>query len=717
VPAAPFLSSSWHRVAALRPALREHVSISRQRYRGRSWYLLHDHATGRAHRLSTSTYMIIGGMDGMRTVDTLWRETATRLGQEAPSQDELIELLAQLHSTDLLQTEVTPDSSELLERATRIARSRWLGNIVNPLAMRLRFWHPDKFFERTLPLVDWLVTRWGAALWLLVVLPALVLAIQHWQELSQDVSDRVLAADNVVLMALSFIVLKTLHELGHGYAVKAHGGAVHEIGVMFLVFAPMPYVDASAAAEFKSKWQRALVGAAGMIVEMFLAALALYVWLTVEPGTVRALAFNVMLVAGASTVLFNGNPLLRYDGYYILSDVLEIPNLGGRASRFWGHLVEKYIFRIADLPNFVATPGERIWLFLYAPASFLYRIFVVLAIAVFVSSKYLAIGVAVALWGLLTSIALPIGKAFWQVVAGPCLRQNRARAVGMTCGLGIAALLLLFAIPAPLHTTTEGVVWLPETANVRATTGGFVRQLLSRPGSTVSVGEALVESVEPTLDTEIDILQARIDELETRRVSERLTDRVKAQITMTELEHARAELATATDRAEGLVARSRGEGIFTVINPRDLPGRYIKEGQLIGYVLPQGSRIVRATVGQDDIDLVRNRLSGVFVKLAEQFDSELPARVIREVPAGRDDLPSKALGGAGGGALPVDPRDPQGVKTLQRVFQVDIELPADATAASVFGSHAYVRFEHDWEPIGGQLLRRVRQLMLTRLQV
>jgi putative peptide zinc metalloprotease protein len=714
--AAPFLSSSWYRVAPLRPRLREHVSISRHRYRGRSWYVVHDHASGRAHRLSTPTYMIVGGMDGTRTVDQLWREAAERLGQEAPSQDDLIGLMAQLHSADLLQTEATPDSTELLERAGKIDRSRWLGNVVNPLAIRVRFWHPDKFFERTLPLVQWLVGWRGTVLWLMVVLPAVVLCMQHWPELSENASDRILAADNILMMAVSFVALKTLHELGHGYAVKAYGGAVHEVGVMFLVFAPMPYVDASAASEFRSKWQRALVGAAGMIVEVFIAALALYVWLAVEQGVVRALAFNVMVVAGASTVLFNGNPLLRYDGYYILADVLEIPNLAQRATRYWGHLVNRYVFRTEGLPEFVATPGERLWLLVYAPASFAYRILVVFAIALFVASEYLAAGVAIAVWGLFTSVALPIAKALWQVFASPRLQRNRTRAVSATCACVVGMSFLLFSIPVPLHTATEGVVWLPESANVRAGTSGFVRRLLAEPGRVVLDGEALVESEEPTLRTEIDILQARVAELETRLAAERFSDRVQAQITMTELGQARAELATAAGRAERLVARSRGVGVFSVINPQDLPGRYFKEGQLIGYVLPEGSRTVRATIGQDDIDLVRNRLRRVLVKLAERIDESLPGRIVREVPAGRDDLPSKALGGPGGGALPVDPRDPQGTKTLQRVFQVDIELPSEATSAAVFGSRAYVRFEHRWEPIGQQIWRRMRQLVLTRLQ-
>jgi putative peptide zinc metalloprotease protein len=286
----------------------------------------------------------------------------------------------------------------------------------------------------------------------------------------------------------------------------------------------------------------------------------------------------------------------------------------------------------------------------------------------------------------------------------------------VTSGSVLGLVTLLFAIPAPHYTTTEGVVWLPESANVRAGTSGFVRRLLADPGSAVPIGEALIESEEPTLSTEIDILQARAAELETRLVSERFSDRVQAQMTMTELGQVHAELATAAGRVERLTARSLGVGVFTVINPQDLPGRFFKEGQLIAYVLPEGSRIVRATVGQDDIDLVRNRLRRVFVKLAERMDENLPGRIVREVPAGRDDLPSKALGGTGGGALPVDPRDPQGTKTLQRIFQVDIELPSQATSAAVFGSRAYVRFEHSWEPIGQQIWRRARQLVLTRLQ-
>jgi len=241
-----------------------------------------------------------------------------------------------------------------------------------------------------------------------------------------------------------------------------------------------------------------------------------------------------------------------------------------------------------------------------------------------------------------------------------------------------------------------------------------VSRLLAEPGRSVSVGESLVESEEPIIKAAQEILQSQIAELEARLAAERFTDRAKAEITTMELGHAKAELATIQTRAERLIARSRADGTFAVTNPQDLPGRYIKEGQLIGYVLPAGSRIVRATVRQDDIDLVRSRLQQVSVKPSERLDTVIPARVVREVPAGRDELPSKALGGTAGGALPIDPRDPQGTKTLQRMFQFDIELLSDDVPAA-FGSRAYVRFEHHWEPIGQQIWRRMRQLVLSRL--
>ena len=158
----------------------------------------------------------------------------------------------------------------------------------------------------------------------------------NWPELSMNTSDRVLALENIFLMALVYPVVKLIHEFGHAYVLKKWGAEVHEMGIMFLVFFPVHYVEASESISFSSKYQRMLVGAIGVMVELFLAASAMILWANIEPGVVRTLAFNTMIVAGVSTLLFNGNPLLKFDAYYVLSDYLEIPNLASKANAYWG---------------------------------------------------------------------------------------------------------------------------------------------------------------------------------------------------------------------------------------------------------------------------------------------------------------------------------------------------------------------------------------------
>jgi len=169
--------------------------------------------------------------------------------------------------------------------------------------------------------------------WLGLVLTGIILAVLHWPELTSDVVDRVLATENVALIVCVYPVVKSLHELGHAFATKVWGGEVHEVGIMLLVFIPVLYVDASASAAFRQKHRRIIVGAAGILVETALAAIAIIIWIYGSPGIGRAIAFNVILIGGVSTLLFNGNPLLRFDAYFILSDLIEIPNLGSRATR------------------------------------------------------------------------------------------------------------------------------------------------------------------------------------------------------------------------------------------------------------------------------------------------------------------------------------------------------------------------------------------------
>jgi putative peptide zinc metalloprotease protein len=712
----PFFSQSWYRVAALRPRIRSHGQVHRHSYRGQTWYVLQDHASGRSHRFTPAAYAVIGAMDGQRTVQEIWELAGRQLGEDAPTQDEVIGLLSQLHTADLLQSDAVPDTLELFERAGRLSRGTLKANLRNPLAIRFPLWNPDRFLERTLPWLGPLFGWFGGLLWLAVVVPAALLALEHWSELTENFTDRVLAIGNLAMLWLVFPVVKLVHELGHGYATKAEGGEVHELGVMLLALTPVPYVDSSAASVLRSKWRRALIGAAGMICELFLAALALHLWLVVEPGVLRALAFNVVLVAGVSTLVFNLNPLLRYDGYYILTDLIEMPNLSQRSGRYWAYLANRYLFGEREAEPPARAPGERRWLLFYGPVAFVYRVFVVLSIALFVASTYAVVGIALGLWGVVATIVMPLRRAVAFLVTSPRLSRRRGRAVLVSVIGVLAAMGLLFTIPAPLRTQTEGVVWLPDNALVRAGASGFVQRLLAEPGAWVKAGDPLVESRDLDIDAHLRVLEARLQELEVEHSRFLFEDRAKAEIVRQEREATAAALGRALERSDSLVARAGADGRFVVPRPEDMPGRFARQGEVLGYVTDGRHRIVRAIVYQDDIELVRDRLEGVEVRLAGRVLHAVPVRVLRDVPAALDEIPSRVLSAEGGGMLPADPRDPHGAKSLQRLFQLDLELPAGLPDV-MLGTRAHVRFDHAMEPIGMQLYRRVRQLFLSRLNV
>lgn len=709
-----YLSTIWYRVADLQPRLRSHVKVHRHRYRGRPWYVLHDHASGRVHRFTPGAYMLIGQMDGGRSVDDVWRSIAEAHDADAPGQDEVIRLLSQLHQNDLIQYAGSPDVADLLERYDRQAKQVIKQNVLNPLSFRLPLFDPDKFLQRTLPIVRPLTGWFGLVLWMAVVAAGLITAVIHWQELWRDMAGQLLAAQNLMIAAIAYPLLKTVHELAHGYLVRARGAEVREIGIMFLVFFPVPYVDASAAASFRNKWQRAAVSAGGIFVETFVAAIAVMVWASAEPGFVRAVAHNIVLIGGLSTILVNGNPLLKYDGYYVLSDLIEIPNLASRSTKYWGHLIQKRLFKARHLKEEIATTGEKIWFLFYAPAAYVYRLIVMVGIALYIAQKFFVIGVLLAIWSVFNSVVKPAFKAIRHVVTSPALRKVRRRAYAWTFGgLGVVLALALL-IPLPLRTDTEGVIWLPNEAYLRTRTSGFLTRLDREQGDRVAAGAVIATMEEPTVRARINVLEWRVEEFRRRLSATEVQDRRRTEIARLELQEAEAELARERERIADLTLRAATGGTFQPALPgRDLEQRYIPEGELLGYVLPDGPRRVRALVPQQDIALVRSRLEGVEVKLAGHLETAMPARVIRAVPQATAKLPAAALGAGGGGRFLVDPTDAEGLTLLEQAFLFDLALPDDMTDTP-FGTRVYVRFDHGREPAAFQIWRRVRQLFLRQ---
>ena len=709
-------SPSWYRVAELKPRLRSHLEIHRHHYRGELWYVLQDQSSGRFQRFTPSAYLLIGLMDGRHSVQELWEAGRARMGENAPTQEEVIRLLSQLHAVNALQTDVVPDTAEMLKRFEKQRYGKLKQNLRSPLFMRFSLLDPERILNLFLPLARPVFSWFGAVIWLAVVGYGVFLAGLHWPQLTENITDRVLAPSNLVILWLTFPFLKAFHEFGHAFAVKVRGGEVHEMGIMLLVFNPIPYVDASAASAFRNKRERALVGAAGMIAELFIAALALLLWTSVEPGPVRAVAFNVILIAGVSTLLFNGNPLLRYDAYYILSDLLEIPNMGPRGIRYIGYLFQRYLLFAKDAEPPVSAPGERVWFVVYTIAAFFYRIFIFTSIILFVASKFFFIGVLMACWGIFNMFVMPVGKIVKFLATSPKLRRRRAWAIGTSLLVlsGVVALIIL--APVPLGTRAQGVIWIPEQAFVRAGTDGFVDRLAIESGSSVDAGDPVVLCSDPFLSAEIRVLVARLRELAAVYNTRMVSDRVQAKITLEEIRQVEAELADTRRRADDLTIRSAVDGIIMIPMAGDLPGRFVRRGELLGYVLNRSAMIARVVVNQADVDFVRQKTLDVKVRFPEEIAKKRPALLLREVPAATDQLPSRTLSQEGGGEIAIDPRDMPGIKAFQKFFLFDILLPPPEGVYNV-GGRVYVRFDHGREALAYRWYRSIRQLFLRRFNV
>ncbi|MFQ5643822.1 MAG: hypothetical protein ACE5FQ_08995 [Thiogranum sp.] len=706
-------SDIWEQVSALKPRLKDGLEAQAQSHAGKTWYVLGDPLNGRHYRFSPAAQRVLEMMDGEQTLASI----CTRLGgagEAVAYREQLLQLLARLHAAELLDWTLTAQLRDRLDRLSGKPAGQKPPRPFNPLAIRLPVADPDAWLQRLLPWVRPLFSPLWLLAWCLLVGWGLVQVGMNREALAGELGDRLLTSSNLLLLWLSYPLVKLLHELGHAFAVKVRGGEVHEMGIILLALVPVPYVDASAASGFPERRWRLLVGAAGVMVDLAVAVIALAVWLSVTPDSwLHALCYNIMLIAGVSTLLFNLNPLMRYDGYYMLVDLSGMANLSTRSSRYLLYLLQRHAFGLRAGRSPAASRYEARWLLFYGIAAFVYRVLVLAVILWLVSDKYFLLGLVVAAWGGWMLFGAPLLRGMRALLRGPDLAPVRTRAIGVSAATLLLAGLLLFAVPVPSWTQAEAVVWLPERAVLRAGADGFVSEFLAEPGEQVRVGSALIRCEDPLALARIERLQARVEELRYRHAAARSRDRNEMARVRDELDTAGADLRRARKRHAELTLYSTADGRFEPLRGSDIKGRFVRQGQVLGYVVGRVQPTLRAVVGQDAIAQVRSDTGTIRARLSERTDHLLPLRLVRTVPAASQYLPSAVLGTAGGGSVPADPADASGRTALTQVFEVELELPPGVRAHP--GARARVRFDHSAAPLGQRWYRLLMTAIDRRL--
>lgn len=718
-------SPHWYRIANLHPQLRPHVSVRRQTMRGQLWYVLHNEAGRRFHRVNAQAYELIGRLDGQRSVGDLWNVLIKLHGDAAPTQGDVIRILGQLTEAGLVQAEVTPDVRQLAARRQKTERRAQRARL-NPLSFRLPLFDPTALMERCDGLARFVFNYAVLCLWLVGVLAAGALAWAHRGELLAQASAMAQTPRSLLWVWLVYPLMKVVHELGHALALRRFGCASHEVGVSFMLLMPLPYIDATSSHQLARRRERALISAAGIMVELALATVAMFVWLNVEPSWVQDLAFAAMGLGGVSTLLFNGNPLMRYDGYYVMSDVLDLPNLAGRSAEFWRLMAAralKRLFRpVSQIPPDKPKPGDMLdtgaggdrfetlaWA-LYSPASWLYRVLLSAGLVFWLAEHSATLGLVLAAWMSFTLFLAPLFKGWTTLSADPELSRQRGKTLASCIGALALVVAVIGWVPWSSSVVTQGVVWPTEKAQVRALTDGEVVQLLVRDGQRVMAGEPLVVLRNPDLAMKLGAARARVELSQAQLAAAFMVNPLDAGNAQAAVERdERAQEQAQTD-VDSLTLRAGRDGVFVLPQANDWDQRQVLKGTVIGYVIDANDVMVRTVVDEHDVGAVRSRVRSVSVQLEEARGQRLTARVVREVPAAANQLPSPALAERNGGSFATDPADKQMTRTQGPAYIFDVALPQAQLPR--MGGRVYVRFDLAPQTLWQRLSWRMRQLFL-----
>ncbi len=698
------LVSSSARAMPLRK--RNDLSAKRQRYLGRSYWIVKDPVGLNYFRFQDEEYAILEMLDGQTSLD----EIKDRFEAEFPPQkitlEELQQFLGQLHRSGLIVVGVPGQGRELRKRRDERRRQEILAAMTNILCIRFKGVDPERFLNWLYPKVRLLFHPVMFALYILLGASALGLVLVEFDVFRSKLPGfyQFFSPTNAVLLAITLGVTKVLHELSHGLTCKHFGGECHEIGIMILVLTPCMYCNVSDSWMLPSKWQRAMIGAAGIFVEVTLAAICTFIWWFTEPGLLHYLCLNVMFVSSVSTILFNANPLLRYDGYYILSDLVEIPNLRQKATSILSRKMGEWFLGIEPPDDPFLPQRNQAFFAMYTVAAVMYRWFILASILMFLYKVFEPYGLkvlgqaiaAMAIYGLLFQPLYKLGKFFY--VPGRWHKVKKLRMFATLAGLAAIVAFFLF-VPLPYSVLAPLETRALDAKTIWVEVPGQLKEVLKKPGDPVRRGEPVARISSFQLDLEIRRLEGQRDQYEQEvRNLERLEhedERASAEIPETRefLRAVEKQLEEKRGDRERLVLRAPRDGV--ILPPPWVEKREAPSGRLVkwsgtpmkdynrGCFLEAGSRFCLVgnpekmeallVIDQADIDFV---LPGQDVEIKlDELPHDTFLGTIDKISEEEMEVSPKRLSAKSGGELSTETDPESGVeRPMSTSYQASVPL-------------------------------------------
>ncbi|WP_431303436.1 hypothetical protein [Sediminicoccus sp. BL-A-41-H5] len=664
-------SERWLYVSGLRLTLRRRLQATPRRIAGELWYLVSDPLTNEHARVPAQAWRFLKRLGPDRSVGEAWEE-AYRSGEAASlTQPRIVSLISTLYQRNLLTFAAPNDSVRLAERGRKRNSKPLVQRLQSIFFLPIPLLDPDRALRRAAPLLRLIFGPFGLALWVVVLMAGLTTLVSQWGRV-QDASASVFAAPDPIALFLAFLLGKALHELAHAGMCRRFGGPVHTLGVMMIVFAPLPYVDVSSAWAFASRAQRIAVGSAGMAMDLFIGALATIAWAETPPGAFNDAAFSLMLTSATYTLLFNANPLMRFDGYYMLSDLLETPNLSARGSAALAEFFRRHI--MGQHRRLAADEADPLHggIACYGAAALAYRLFAIGGITMFLADLYYGAG-------FIAAVILATGGLLVPFLT--FLQRERANSAGISrsgtrlwwLGGSAAGLLALIALlPLPDWSTLPAGIEGRSVSEVTAASGGRLEAILAEPNISHPAGTPLLRLADPELLLERQSLRQQLTRnalMERRALTDGGADLEPIRERRRSLEALLHQ--TETDIA-ALTIRAPTGGIWAAPEIHGRMHGWIERGTELGMMLPpDGFRVVALVPQTESARIARATLAEAGLRCGGTAGHRLQATELRLVPHAVERLPNAALGSAGGGGIAVLGHDPGGTAAAEPVFRLE----------------------------------------------
>ncbi len=684
-PSLPMGQAAEHLKVKLRPDL----IVQPQFYEGMTHYVIKDPIALKYFRFKIEEYFLLQQFDGKQTLQEVKRVFERKYRPQTITVDDLLRFASQLHEAGIALID-SPDQGQALVR--RRKKNQWKKVwqfFANILYIKVPVVDPEKLLTGMYPYFRWMYTTGFIAFSVGMMLAALTLVASQYSTFSARLPDfqSFFNWRTIVYFWCSLAIVKVIHEFGHGLTAKHFGGEVHEMGMLFLVLTPALYCDVTDSWLLPNKWKRIWISAAGIYVELFLASLATFVWWNTEQGLLNSLCLATMFICSVNTVLFNANPLLRYDGYYVMSDYLEIPNLRIKSTQFFAYLFQEKVLGL-EVPVQSYMPRSRRTLFvIYAAASYIYRWVVTFSILYFLSQflkpyKLQSVSYMIAIGSLVPLLVMPLYQIVKFTRQPGRMRKVKWMRAGAFAAVTVVLVTMVLLIPTPLRVQGTLVLTAAKPVEIYAEVSGKLVSLDVKDGQFVKEGDVLATLSNP--EKQLEYLQL-VEQAEANHVkglwSSQSSD-PSSRVMMVQAFQAEEALEPAIAKIEDqkakltLIAPMDGQAMG--VPGKEVRGQYLKPGKPFFAIANPRKLEAHMILDQTDIDLVKasdeQNKATAWVKVYGTSETTWKSYVSEVARRNREEIPDELSSTLGGEIATKRDEKTGGAKPLTAVYEVIIPI-------------------------------------------